>query len=123
MNRIDFEEKVVYPTLEIIKALLTKKGAEYSGNDDVFKSFNDGFLFSHTDNRKKHAWELLTKHLVSLKTLIQRDAAFEKVSMEMLDEKILDIIAYAILIKGMFMEEELNLEKTFDKLKINESHE
>jgi hypothetical protein len=101
MNQETFNE-VVTTTLEACKSTLTKKRDEYVTDvqKDVLSNFKNNAELSIVGTPEGIAWELLTKHLQSIKDYCNgRD-----VSKEVLDEKIGDSINYLLLIKGLLVE-------------------
>lgn len=82
--------------------LCRSKNDEYSDATDVFANFNKaaGGLSFHC-KREKVAWEFLTKHLQSIKDIIDSDTPSPK---SLVDEKFNDAITYLLLIKAMCYE-------------------
>lgn len=98
MNYENFEEMVLNSLAEIMERF-RNKNAEYASTDDVFSNFKRaaGGLSYHC-KEEQVAWEYVVKHLQSLKDMI---ASNNPCSPETIDEKIGDVIAYMLLIKGM----------------------
>ena len=101
MNQKTFNE-VVTTTLEACKSTLTKKRDEYVTDieKDVLSNFKNNSDLSIVGTPEGIAWELLTKHLQSIKDY----CSGREVSKEVLDEKIGDSINYLLLIKGLLIE-------------------
>lgn len=98
MNYENFEEMALNSLAEIMERF-RNKNAEYASTDDVFSNFKRaaGGLSYHC-KEEQVAWEYAVKHLQSLKDMI---ASNNPCSPETIDEKIGDVIAYMLLIKGM----------------------
>jgi hypothetical protein len=112
MNRTDFN-KHVEEVFDRSRNVMVKKGAEYSGDVEVFHNFNDSVGISIHKTNVAVAWEYLTKHLQSVKdmvTAIEVDGSLGKLNQNMLDEKFGDIINYFLLIEGMVKERLQNKE-------------
>ena len=97
MNYKDFEEMALHSLAEIMERF-HNKNAEYASTEDVFSNFKRaaGGLSYHC-KAEQVAWEYAVKHLQSVKDMI----ASETSTAEAIDEKIGDVIAYMLLIKGM----------------------
>lgn len=98
MNYEDFEQMAMHSLAEIMERF-HNKNKEYASNEDVFSNFRKaaGGLSYHS-REEQVAWEYAVKHLQSLKDMIASDSP---ISPEVIDEKIGDVIAYMLLIKGM----------------------
>lgn len=97
MNFEDFEQMSLHSLAEIMERF-HKKNAEYASTEDVFSNFKRaaGGLSYHC-KAEQVAWEYAVKHLQSVKDMI----ASETSTAEAIDEKIGDVIAYMLIIKGM----------------------
>jgi hypothetical protein len=97
MNFKDFEQMALNSLAEIMERF-HNKNAEYASTEDVFSNFKRaaGGLSYHC-KAEQVAWEYAVKHLQSVKDMI----ASETSTAEAIDEKIGDVIAYMLLIKGM----------------------
>lgn len=118
MKHEDFD-KVIEARISLIRSTLASKGGEYSSEDDVFESFKaiSNGLSLHDDSTQV-LWELLTKHLYSIRKMIESSVAPSK---EHMQEKIGDAINYLILLEGIFTEDiQLNQDITAS-LKIAET--
>ena len=100
MTSKEFKE-VVDEQLEYCKNLLFKKNEEYVTTDDVFENFRTGANMLGTDV-KNTLLGYLTKHLVSIISMIQDDKQYD---IDKWNEKIADSINYFLLLKGMVVEE------------------
>jgi len=98
MNYENFEQMAMNSLAEIMERF-HNKNKEYASNEDVFSNFKKaaGGLSYHC-REEQVAWEYTVKHLQSLKDMIASDSP---VTCEAIDEKIGDVIAYMLLIKGM----------------------
>ena len=103
MNKEDFN-KIVERRVELINSVLNSKGKEYGADKDAFHNFNSGVGIGFSDSREKLAWEYMTKHLQSIKDLIDSVSKGNLPKEEVLEEKIGDAINYLILIEGMIKE-------------------
>lgn len=97
MNFKDFEQMSLHSLAEIMERF-HKKNIEYASAEDVFSNFKRaaGGLSYHC-KAEQVAWEYAVKHLQSVKDMI----ASETSTAEAIDEKIGDVIAYMLIIKGM----------------------
>ena len=106
MNRSKFNE-IVDERIKLIVTSLTRKGYEYANNDEVFHNFKNAVGISFTNSPEKVAWEMMTKHLQSIKDIIEHvsvDGANGYPNNPIIEEKIGDAINYLILIEGMLKE-------------------
>ena len=72
MNKKDFNE-LVEKRISLIRSTLASKGGEYTSEGDVLESFKTiAHGLSLHDDSTKVLWELLTKHLYSVKRLVDR---------------------------------------------------
>lgn len=101
MNQKDFNN-LVESTMESCKNVLVKKRDEYVNEPsiDVLSNFKNNADLSIVGTPEGIAWELMTKHLQSIKDYCEG----RKVSSEVLDEKIGDAINYLVLIKAIICE-------------------
>jgi hypothetical protein len=102
MNRQEFNEHVKQ-VFDRTEKVLVKKGAEYSTNENVFHNFDAGTGISLHKTNTAVAWEYCSKHLQSIKDIIQEieDGNLSRLKAEIIDEKFGDAINYFILIEGM----------------------
>lgn len=100
MDRTRFNE-IVKETLQQVDEILIKKGKEYSGNVDVFKNFRIAAVADES-TPEEALWGMYMKHWVSIRQIVKDG---ELPSKELLNEKILDSIAYMILLKGIIIEQ------------------
>ena len=103
MNQNDFNN-LVESTMESCKKTLVKKREEYVIDlaADVLSNFKNNAKLSIAGTPEGIGWELMTKHLQSIKDY----CAGRKVSSAVLDEKIGDAINYLVLIKAIISERE-----------------
>jgi len=100
MNRKEFNQ-LVDKRKELIESVLQKKGAEYSGDANVFHNFEEGTKISFHSKREMVAWEYMTKHLQSIRDMISDDKAYSE---HIIREKFGDAINYLILMEAMMIE-------------------
>jgi hypothetical protein len=105
MERNRFNE-VVEKRIKLITDVLAKKGKEYSGDKDVFHNFKNATGISFHEAPEKVAWEFMTKHLMSIKDMLDKveQNPSQEPTQELIEEKIGDAINYLILIEGMLKE-------------------
>jgi hypothetical protein len=97
MNFENFEQMSLHSLAEIMERF-HKKNAEYASTEDVFSNFKRaaGGLSYHC-KAEQVAWEYAVKHLQSVKDMIVSETS----TAEAIDEKVGDVIAYMLIIKGM----------------------
>jgi hypothetical protein len=95
---------VVENRIDLIRSVLLQKGKEYIDQtmDNPFSNFHKAIGISFHKTGSKVAWEYMTKHLQSLKDIIDDKTPKSK---EAVEEKIGDIINYLILIEGMLKDD------------------
>jgi hypothetical protein len=106
MDRPTFDQ-IVGKRLDLIKKVLVSKGKEYSTETDVFHNFRAAAGVSFHNAPEKVAWEFMTKHLQSIKDILNHVeiGGFNGYPSEALvEEKIGDAVNYLILIEGMLKE-------------------
>ena len=102
MNRKDFNT-LLDIRIKSIKETLAKKGDEYSKDREVFKNFIDAGRKLNT-NKYKALQGMLIKHITSVDDIID-NIEQEVPSIDIISEKIGDIINYYILLEAMLIEE------------------
>jgi len=115
MTRQEFIEKVVSRRIDLITITLASKGKEYSMDENAFHNFDEGKYIAFADSREKYAWDLMTKHLQSMKDIIEHVSiagANGYPTDAMVEEKIGDAINYLILIEAMLKEQIQNAKTT-----------
>ena len=95
MKREEFD-KIVENRINKIRETLVTKGVEYQRNDDVLHNFNRGAEISG-ETREKVMWGFALKHLVSFMDILDDCEMNNYPSVELLEEKIMDLINYLIL--------------------------
>lgn len=105
MDRSEFNE-VVEHAIQRSKDVLIKKNDEYAGEYEVFANFKSGARgLSYHRLPEKYAWELLCKHLQSIKDIMDDIELLDQLpSRELIDEKFSDAHNYLYLIEGMILE-------------------
>lgn len=102
MNKLEFD-KVVSARLDAIEQTLSNKAKEYSTDTDKLHNFNVASQMNG-ESREKALWGMATKHLVSVKDMIDGTEKNRFPSNEMVDEKIGDLINYLVLLEACFKE-------------------
>lgn len=97
---VEFSE-VVDERIRKIVDTLREKAIEYSGDGDRFHTFKVGARIMGT-TPEKALQGMMLKHLVSVFDLIDwAGTDDERITVELIDEKIGDTINYLILLEGM----------------------
>jgi hypothetical protein len=98
---VSFFDGLVNQRLIKIRNILSSKAFEYAKDSDRFHNFNVAARIANTTPEKALKGMML-KHEVSVMDLIEwADSCPEKLTAEMIDEKIGDNINYLILLEGM----------------------
>lgn len=90
-----------------IEQKLTQKRDEYASTEDVFSNFKKATGISFHDCPEKVAWEYMTKHLQSIKDMVEHvsiDGYNGYPDKDILREKFGDAINYLLLIELMMVE-------------------
>lgn len=90
-----------------IEQKLVNKREEYATGEDVFSAFKKATGISFHDCPEQLAWEYMTKHLQSIKDMIQHvaiDGYNGYPDKDLLREKFGDAINYLLLIELMMVE-------------------
>ena len=88
------------------KEVLISKNKEYGQVDDVLESFNEQAQISMHNEPTSIGWELLVKHLYSVRRMIREYENEGRIpDQDMIDEKFGDAINYLILIEALFKED------------------
>jgi len=103
MTHQEFNE-VVARRLGLIEKVLASKGAEYVGSEpDRFHNFKLGAALQRC-TPEECLLGYVTKQLVSTVDLIKATSNGSCPAREVIDEKLGDIINYALLLEGLFLE-------------------
>ncbi len=102
MNKLDFD-KIVNNRLDAIEQTLSNKAKEYSTDTDKLHNFNVAAQMNN-ETREKALWGMATKHLVSVKDIIDATTKGNFPSNAMIDEKIGDLINYLVLLEACLKE-------------------
>ena len=86
-----------------IRSTLSTKADEYATTWDVLHNFRAGASFTML-SMETTLWGFMTKHLVSLRDMIQ-SRQVKQYTMEQWDEKIGDTINYLILLEAIVKEQ------------------
>ena len=110
MNNKTFE-MIVEDSLDICKAVLTRKSKEYSSSDDKLHNFDKAKDLMRCKTKEFALWGMFAKHLVSVTDMVERfEKAGELPTSNMIDEKIGDSINYFILLKACFYDDMIKSE-------------
>ena len=107
MNSIDFD-KLVERRIGLIRDVLAAKGAEYATpfGDDRLHNFRRQAEMQRT-TMAKTAWSLVAKQIVSTQDMIESGKQYPG---HLWDEKLGDIINYAILIEAIVRDDDLAIQ-------------
>jgi hypothetical protein len=104
MNLENFNQ-LLEDRFEKTRNILIEKNKEYGLTEDVLHSFREQADFSVHNTGPSVCWELMVKHLYSVRRMVKD---FEVTGMppteELMNEKIGDTINYLILLEAMFKE-------------------
>ena len=104
MNLENFNE-LLEDRFEKTRSILIEKNKEYGLTEDVLHSFRKQADFSLHNTGPSVCWELMVKHLYSVRKMV---TDFEVTGIppteELTNEKIGDTINYLILLEAMFKE-------------------
>ena len=89
--------KLVKNRCEKIHSVLASKAKEYAVDNNRFHNFDLAAAVNNT-TPEKALWGMATKHLVSVIDIVNSP---ETVSLELIEEKIGDMINYLILLEGL----------------------
>ena len=102
MNRKDFD-KIVEERINKIRESLVVKGKEYQRGDNIFHNFERGSSITG-NSREQVMWGFALKHLISFMDILDDCEKYNYPSIELLEEKIGDIINYYILMEASIKE-------------------
>lgn len=100
-------DKVIERRVELINTVMRSKNREYATDADKFHNFKSARGISFHCTQEKVAWEFMTKHLQSIKDMLEKvdKGGHNSVpNADYIEEKIGDAINYLILIEGMLKE-------------------
>lgn len=106
MKKEDFNILLKERIADIEQKLVVKR-EEYAYGEDVFVAFKRATGISFHDCPEQLAWEYMTKHLQSIKDMVQkvsRDGVNGVPDKEVMREKFGDAINYLLLIELMMLE-------------------
>lgn len=98
-------DQVVIDQLKTCRALLGRKGDEYSKTEDRLRHFKKAAALTET-SPKEALFGMLLKHLVSVSDMCKETA--EPGTLDRWTEKITDTINYMLLLKALVIEEAAN---------------
>lgn len=98
-------DRTVQATIKRIVPLLQAKGSEYAPNAERFQNFIEAARFLGSTKEEALLF-FVTKHLVSLRDFVRRQAAGEVLPSAKWQERTDDIIIYMFLLSGMISERE-----------------
>lgn len=89
---------------EQIEKLFARKNKEYSSKEqDIFDAFRQAFSLHEQPSAR--AWELLSKHLISIRKIIRDREEGVIPKQDLIQEKFLDAHVYLYLIQAMLQED------------------
>lgn len=103
MNRKRLNHIIEY-RMSKTKEVFATKNDEYANETEVFNNFKQAVGISFNNTPEKVAWEFLTKHLQSVKDILNDIEGGKIPSISVLDEKMNDAHNYLYLIEGMIQE-------------------
>jgi len=103
MNRKRFNH-ILQHRIEKSQEVFGIKNNEYANEEEVFANFKDGAGISYHNTPEKYGWELLVKHLQSIKDIIANTEKGKLPTKSILEEKFSDAHNYLYLIEGMLVE-------------------
>ncbi len=95
---------IVESAIDRSKKVMVSKNTEYATEDEVFANFKQGLGISYHNIPEKYTWELLVKHLQSIKDIISDIESGKLPSQYLVDEKFGDAHNYLYLLEGMIIE-------------------
>lgn len=107
MKNLTFKEFEVIckERYEKSRKTLIEKGKEYATEDNAMDSFHEQASLSMHDKPTSVAWELMVKHLYSVRRMISEYENKGTIPTSyMINEKIGDALNYLILIEALFEE-------------------
>ena len=99
MNKEAFDD-LLKTRLEKITNTLMCKSKEYASDKDRFYHFKIAAEIQQT-TPKKALWGMAVKHLVSVMNIVESD---KPPTVDLIDEKVGDLINYLILLEGVLKE-------------------
>jgi hypothetical protein len=104
MNQENFK-KLLERRHALSAEVLNKKNIEYGTDIDMLESFKEQAEISIHNTPMAIGWELLVKHLYSVRRIIREYEEHGKIpDQAMIDEKFGDAVNYLILIEALFKE-------------------
>lgn len=103
MTNIDFK-KIVRARQSYTQKTLVIKGAEYSRNNDRLHNFYQAAAMNG-ETPAKSLWGMLTKHIISIKDMIDDTDKNIYPTEAQINEKIGDVINYMHLLECIFIED------------------
>jgi len=94
-------DKVVEERLEKTKHLMLVKSKEYVRDDNPFHNFDRGAEYTG-ETPEDYLYGLMTKHLVSIKDMVDDLYEGKEPSVIHVEEKIGDALLYVMLLEGLF---------------------
>jgi len=103
-------DAILAQRLDRTKRVLGSKALEYASDQDRLHNLNSAARYDD-ESPEKALWGMWKKHIVSVQDIINRienahqngeDLAFSNVEMDLINEKITDMVNYTILLEGLF---------------------
>lgn len=91
--------KILNKRIEKIRNVLEKKATEYSSSDNRLHNFDLAAQINNMTSEQA-LWGMSTKHLVSIIDMVEDSS---NLTVEMIDEKIGDMINYLILLEAILL--------------------
>ena len=101
MDHKEFNE-VLAKRIADLHETLSIKSAEYSSNSDKLENFKDAAAMTG-ETPEKAQWGMVVKHIIALQKFIYQ-VEENQVSYKQWNEKIGDIICYAVLLDALIQE-------------------
>ncbi len=87
------------------KSMLQSKRSQYSTEDDVFYNFRDAAILNH-ETMEKALWGFVSKHIVTVRKMIDEDSLEPNHTLEEYKDKVMDIYNYMPLLLAIIAERE-----------------
>ena len=102
MNQITFK-RLVKARQQHTNATLIVKAEEYSRNKDRLHNFQQAAIMNE-QTPEQALWGMLSKHIISIKDMVNDTALGIYPTEAQIDEKLGDVISYMHLLEGLFVD-------------------